>query len=394
MIMSFNLIAHIRILSAEMTIKSNIFMKYTPILSILLLSVIISACGGDYRQRASGQPSEIVVAMDSSRIEGPIGQALNDTYGEYITTMPRREPLYDVRFRDFKSQAELENIQKSRNLIFAGTLDEDTNIGMFLRSILSEDVQNRVRNGELREISLRDRWYRDQWIVIYTGTDEQEIAQRIRNGSRGQLNALYDMELARWTEEVYRRGEQPLLADTLMMEHGFKIRVQHDYERGIDTTDFVSLRRYLPENDRWIWFHWIDGVENFDAVTEEWIHAKRDSLLEIYIRGTREDAFTRTDRRRSMETRSIQINGKPTYESKGMWVMNDFSMGGPFINYTIYDETQQRIYFMEFGQFSPRYRQRRFLYQFEAIARTFETDPNFRIGNLTSQQVETTAVTE
>jgi hypothetical protein len=378
--MSFNLIGHIRILSAEMTIKSNIFMKYTPVLSVLLLAIIVSACGGDYRQRAQGQPSEIVVAMDSSRIEGPIGQALNDTYGEYIRTMPRREPMYDLRFRDFKSQAELESVQKSRNLIFAGTLDEQTNIGMFLRSILSEDVQNRVKSGELREITLRDRWYRDQWIVIYTGTDETEIAQRIRNGSRGQMNALYELELERWTEEVYRRGEQPLLADTLMMQHGFKIRVQHDYVKGIDTTDFVSLRRYLEDNDRWIWFHWIDGVKSIDFVTQEWIHAKRDSLLEIYIRGSRPEAFTRTDHRRSLETRTIQINGKTTYESKGMWVMNDFSMGGPFINYLIFDDVQQRLYFMEFGQFSPRFRQRRFLYQFEAIARTFETDPNFKIG--------------
>lgn len=378
--MSFNLIAHIRILSPVKTIKYIIFMKYTPILSLFLITVIISACGGDYRQRAQGQPSEIVVAMDSSRIEGPIGQALNDTYGEYIKTMPRRQPMYDLKFRDFKTQAELELVQKSRNLIFAGTLDEDTNVGLFLRSILSEDVQNRVRNGELREITLRDRWYRDQWIVIYTGTDEEEIARRIRTGSRGQMNALYELEMARWTEDVYRRGEQPILSDSLMMMHGFKIRVQHDYVKGIDTTDFVSLRRYLEDNDRWIWFHWIDGVNSNDFVTEEWIHAKRDSLLEIYIRGSRPDAFTRTDRRRSLETRSIQINGKPTFESKGMWVMNDFSMGGPFINYVIFDEAQQRLYFMEFGQFSPRFPQRRFLYQFEAIARTFETDPNFRIG--------------
>jgi hypothetical protein len=265
---------------------------------------------------------------------------------------------------------------------------------MFLRSILSEDVQNRVRNGELREITLRDRWYRDQWIVIYTGTDEQEIAERIRNGSRGQMNSLFEMELARWTEEVYRRGEQPLLADTLMMDHGFKIRVQHDYVKGIDTTDFVSLRRYLEDNDRWIWFHWIDDVENFDRVTDEWIHAKRDSLLEIYIRGTREDAFTRTDRRRSMETKAIQLNGKPTYESKGMWVMNDYSMGGPFINYTIYDEAQKRIYLMEFGQFSPRYPQRSFLYQFEAIARTFETNPNFQPGMTPIQPAESETISE
>jgi hypothetical protein len=354
-------------------------MKYTPLLSIIIVSVLVTACGGDYRQRAQGQPSEVVVVMDSSRIDDVIGTAISETYGGFIRTMPRPEPLYDLRFRDFKTQGELESVQKSKNLIFAGTLDEDSNIGLFLRSLLSEDVKNRIRTGELTQIELRDRWYRDQWIVIYTGTDEQEIASRIRNNSGGQLNTLFNMELARWTEDVYRRGDQPLLADTLMMEKGFKIRIQHDYVKGIDTTDFVSFRRYLEDNDRWIWFHWIDGVDDIDFVNESWIHAKRDSLLEIYIRGSRPDAFSKTDYRRGLETRQIQINGRPTFESKGIWVMNDFSMGGPFINYVLYDEVQRRLYFMEFGQFSPRYRQRRFLYQFEAIARTFETNPDFMV---------------
>lgn len=352
-------------------------MKYIEFLAIIAILGAITACGDDYRQRATGQPSEVIVVMDSSRIEGPMGVAILDTYGEYMRTMPRPQPKYDVKFRDFKTQAELQSAQRSRNLIFAATLDEDSNIGLYLRSLLSEDIQQRVRDGSLTEIALKDRWYRDQWILIYTGTDEDQVAEKIRNNSRPHMNSLANLELDRWTEEVYRRGEQPLLADSLWNEHGFKVRVQHDYERGIDTTDFVSLRRYLPDNDRWMWVHWIDDVENIDFITDEWIHAKRDSLLEIYIRGSRPDAFTRTDKRLPLETRYVVMNERPTYESRGVWVMNDYSMGGPFVNYVKYDESQNRLYFLEFGQFSPRYSQRRFLYQFEAIARTFATDSTY-----------------
>lgn len=355
-------------------------MKQGYIFAAVAAITFITACGGDFRQKAQGQHSEIVVVMDSSRIDDPIGSAIKDVYGEYITTMPRPEPRYDLRFRDFKTQAELQSVQKQRNLIFAGTLDEQTNLGTYLRSLLSEDVQNRIRNGSLNEITLRDRWYRDQWIVIYTGTNEEEIANRIRNNSRGHLNMLHEIELDRWELEVYRRGEQPALADTLWQKHGFRFRVQHDYIMGIDTTNFVSLRRYLDDNDRWMWIHWIDGVSDIDHVSDDWIHSVRDSLLQIYIRGSRPDAYTKTDFRRPMETRYVRKNDRPTYETRGIWVMSDFSMGGPFLSYVSFDESQQRLYFIEFGQFSPRYRQRRFIYQFEAIARTFETDPNFEIS--------------
>lgn len=355
-------------------------MKYRLIVFSLIVWGTFTACDGDFRQKAQGLPSEVVVLMDSTRIDGAVGQALQDVYGEFIRTMPRPEPRYDLRFRDIRTQAELQQVQKARNLIIAATLDEQSNVGLYVRSLLSEQVKDQVRAGAITEIPLKDRWYRDQWILIYVGTDEEQLAQRIRNNSRPHLNSLHEIELDRWELEVYRRGEQPLLADSLWSRHGFRIRVQHDYHIGVDTTNFVSMRRYLEDNDRWMWVYYMDGVDDPDFITERWIHQKRDSLLYQYIRGSRDSTFVRSDFRRPYETRFSKLNGRDTWVSRGTWIMNDYSMGGPYLSYVMYDEGQQRIYFMEFAQFSPRYRQRRFLYQFEAIARTFETNPNFEIS--------------
>jgi hypothetical protein len=345
--------------------------------AIITLALGLSACGGDFRQKAQGQLSEVVVVMDSSKIDNVVSEAIRDVYGEYIRTMPRPEPRYDLRFRDFKSQTELQNVQRARNIIIAGSIDEETNVGLYLRSLLSEEIKSRIRDGSLLEIPLRDRWYKDQWILIYTGTDEAQIADRVKNHSAAHLRSLSEMELDRWTAEVYRRGEVPAISDSLWTNHGFRIRVQHDYTIGLDSTNFVTLRRYLEDNDRWIWFWWKDDVPNIDFITENWIHATRDSLLRTYIRGSRPDSYIRTDYRLPLQTQFSRVNNMETYQSKGVWVMSDFSMGGPFISYVKFDEAQQRLYFMEFAQFSPRYRQRRFLYQFEAIARTFETNPDY-----------------
>lgn len=346
-----------------------------PLLASMLFSVV--ACGGDYRQKAQGLPSEVFVLMDSSRHEGPVAEALRDVYGEYIFTMPRYEPRYDLRFASLRTQNDLQQAQKHRNLIIAASIDEDSNVGAYLRSLLSEEVQARVRAGTLHEIPLKDRWYRDQWILILTAADKETLASRIRNNSGSHLRTLNEVELARWTLEVYRRGEIPAIADTLWRERGFRFRVQHDYEVGVDTTDFVSMRRFLPENDRWIWVWHKDNVSDLDFISERWINTTRDSLLNIYIRGSREDAYIRSDYRRGHQTEFMRINDMETYESRGSWIMSDYSMGGPYLNYVFHDADQQRLYMMELAQFSPRYRLRRFMYQFEAIARTFETNPDF-----------------
>lgn len=360
-----------------MTMKKKHPKLLTYFITPLLFVGFLASCGADFRQKAQAPPSEVLVVMDSTNQSGLIMQALKDVYGEYITTMPRPEPRFDLRFRNISTQTELQNIQKHRNIIIAAPIDEESNVGLYLRSLLSADVQARVRAGEVREIPLRDRWYNEQWILIYTGNSEEDIANRIRNNSTAHLRSLNNIELERWTHEVYRRGEIPQLADSLWEKHGFKFRVQHDYVMGVDTTDFISMRRYLEDNDRWIWVWWRDDVENLDFISERWINTTRDSLLQIYVRGSREDAFVRTDYRRDYKTQPMRINDRESYESRGIWIMSDYSMGGPYINYVIHDADQNRLYMMELAQFSPRYRQRRFLYQFEAIARTFETNPDF-----------------
>lgn len=344
------------------------------------ITLLTVACGGDFRQPANSPYSEILIVTDTTASDGAIRSALQDVYGEYIRTMPRPEPRYDLRFRGIQSQTELQLIQKHRNIIIAAPIDEDSNIGLYLRALLSPDVQSRIRDGSLYEIPLRDRWYKDQWILIYTGNSAEEVAERVRRESRPHLRSLHTMELARWDKEVYRRGETTSISDSLWNNHGFRFRVQHDYVLGVDTLNFVSMRRFLEDNDRWIWIWWKDNVQDIDFVSDQWIHATRDSILRQYIRGSRADAFVKTDYRQPLSTDYRRLNERLTYESRGIWVMSDFSMGGPFLNYTKFDETQQRLYMIEFAQFSPRYRQRRFIYQFEAMAYTFETNPEFQVN--------------
>ena len=53
---------------------------------------------------------------------------------------------------------------------------------------------------------------------------------------------------------VYEK-EQIQYSDSLWNDYGFMVRIQHDYIK-IDTTNFISYRRFLPENDRWMWVWW------------------------------------------------------------------------------------------------------------------------------------------
>ncbi len=351
-------------------------------LKITLLAVISAVyfigCEGDYRQMAVGANAEILVVMDSTKAaQSATALAIRETYGAPLMTIPRRSAQYDLRFRLLNTNRQLENIQQHRNIIFAATLDEDSNVGQYVRAILSEAVKDRIRSGDLLQIPLRDRWAQDQWVMIYVGNDDETLAQHIRKNAGKSIKELHELEMPRWRRYIYRRAEQVQLAQNIMDAYGWSFRIQHDYRLGVDTLNFVTLRRFTHDNDRWIWVWWQDDVASIDHIDKEWINTTRDSLNQHYMRGSRDSSFVTTEYREPMSFRDdLVINGKQTFETLGLWRMEFDLMGGPFVNYVMYDEQHQRLYMMEYGQFAPRWNKRNFVYQFQAMARTFISDPS------------------
>ncbi len=355
----------------------NINNRVTLLFALFAGLFIWASCEGDYRRFAKGGFSEIVVVMDSTQWDSPTADAIRQTFGKEVMTLPRPEEKYDLIFMDLQTNRDLDYIKNFKNTIIAAPIDEDSNVGAFIRSVMSEDIKERIADGRNFAFPLRDRWYRDQWTLFLSAPDHETLSQKIGESERSLVGYLDELERERWQQEIYRRGEQEHLADTLRENHGFGFRVQHDYRIGVDTTSFISFRRYLHDNDRWIWFSYFEDRDGLDDIDQEWINSVRDSLNEKYIRGTRDDSYVETEYRRAIETTETTINDKPALETRGTWRMAGDLMGGPFLHYTVYDERQRRIYMMEFAQFAPRYNKRRFMNQFEAMAYTFETvDPD------------------
>jgi len=367
------------------------------VILIITVAFFAIACEGDYRQQAVGAFGDAVVLMDSTEHQSETAEAIRRTYGQGIQTLPNYEALFDLRFVDFSNNEELEAIKKNKNLIIAATIDDSSNVGRFVRALLDEQVETRVRDGESFAFPLEDQWYRNQWSIILTSTSDSVLADNIRNTKESLVESLLEKEFRRWQYDIYDRGENYALEDSLWQNHGWKIRIQHDWRKNIDTTyvadgssnNFITMRRPLPDNDRWFWAWWQDSVRTADFVDANWINAKRDSLMEKWIRGTRESSYVTTEYRRPVETDTLRINGHLAFETLGTWRMTNDAMGGPFANMTIYDEETDRLFIIEFGQFAPRYNKRRFVRQFRAMLRTFESDSAWSAGNNMEQNMVT-----
>ncbi|MGM0588921.1 MAG: DUF4837 family protein [Bacteroidota bacterium] len=347
---------------------------------LAVVGFLFAGCDGDYRKNSIGSHGDLLVVMDSTQFESETADAIRETFGAFIRTIPSAQPKFDLQFTDFTTEEKLEQIKRTRNVLIATPLDAETNVGTWVRSMLGDRVEESVRQGENFSFPMGDQWYRNQWAAIVTSTSDSALANKIRRGGESLVQDLVQLEIERWKYEIYERGEQLALEDSLWDQHGWKIRVQHDYQLNIDTTfnegetGLITMRRFLPKNDRWIWAWWDNEFTDIGRIDSAWITQKRDSLMKLYIRGSRDDSYVQTSYNRPYESTSLEINGYYTIESRGIWRMTNDAMAGPFVNYVIYDDKQQRLFMLEFAQFAPRYDKRRFVRQFEAMARTFQSD--------------------
>ena len=77
---------------------------------LLLVAALWVGCEGDYRQKARGSFGQLVVVMDSTQFESNTAEALRQTYGGWTQTIPGNPPRFDLRFRDFNTNEQLEQL--------------------------------------------------------------------------------------------------------------------------------------------------------------------------------------------------------------------------------------------------------------------------------------------
>lgn len=361
------------------SIMKNLFQ----LTSLFIFALLWTACESDYRPMSIGQTDEVIVVMDSTQWDSETALAIEETFGKGIETLPTFEPTYRLTFKDFDSNDDLDEIRQYKNLILASPIGADNNVANLITAILSDDVEERVRSGESFAFPLEDRWVRDQWMLILTSNSDDELAEKIRNSEESLVGNLMDKEFDRREYEVYRRGEQTEISDSLWQNYGWKVRMQHDYIWTVKEENAAVFRRYLPENDRWIMAWWKDDVPNAEFLDADWINATRDSLLERYMRGEREGSYLTTEysTQRNVITNEIDTDNRLTgFETLGTWKMTNDFMGGPFANFVYHDPETDRLFMIEYGQFAPGIRKRRFVRQFRSMGRTFESDSTWNTG--------------
>lgn len=321
--------------------------------SILIISLFIACNNGSKTlPSSSGRNGEILLVIDTVQIKGLVGKALDQYFGEFQLGLPQNEAKYKLIPIPPHAFSHLFMLSKNILLISKGT---DKKAGV---------------------ITENDKWARDQFYMEISGGSWEEIAAIIQKNN-GRLVAKFEYEEEKRMQLELKANLNKELQDKLVKEHGLSMDIPNSYVSVIDTSNFIWLRKDKtvgPDKHEIIQSIMVYQFEyNSDSTfTSHYLCLKRDSVTKLFIHGSAENSFMKVYHNYAPYCSEKNFHNNYLFEMRGLWNMQNDFMGGPFLNYTIVDQSRNRVICVDGFVYAPKFDKISFVKELEAIMKTLK----------------------
>ncbi|NNF82093.1 MAG: DUF4837 family protein [Flavobacteriaceae bacterium] len=319
------------------------------IISVFAVLATVQSCessknGVRIVPESSGNINSLSVVVSNEYWEGSVGEAIREILAAPVYGLPQEEPLFSMRqmppqvFTDFAT----------RN-----------------RTVL------KVENNEESGVKfLKDPLARPQTIVLVTGKNSTEIIEQMRSNSERIVSAFKNAEI----KENQRRIRKSLhKAGTIEETLGLTIKFPSAYRIAKEDNGFYWIRKDIKTGTMNLMLYEMpfDAIsEGDEAITE--VIKMRDSVGKVHIPGPIEGSYMITEASYTPFFSETIIDNKRARVTRSTWEVKNAFMAGPFINYIIEDEINDRLLVVEGFTFAPSIEKRNHMFELEAIIRSIK----------------------
>lgn len=295
---------------------------------------------------SSGNINNLQIVIDDELWVGEVGETLRKHFAAIVDGLPQEEPLFSI------SQLPLSSFegftQKNRLFLY-------------------------VKKGEEKQYRTSiDHYARPQNGIFISGNTNEELMELIEEKADEMIKSFHKTEI----KEKQRRMSLSLF-DTKDIKDslGVSFIAPSVYRVGTLTSDFAWLRKDLRSGglNLLIYEMPLNHFQN-DSTRMQDIIKMRDSIGKAHIPGPVEGSYMITEMAYAPYLFEAEVDGKFAYQSKGTWEVYNFFMAGPFVNYIIRDEKNNRNLVVEGFTFAPSIDKRDYQFELEAIIQSMKID--------------------
>lgn len=323
-------------------------MRTQHLFAFYLLSLLtLAGCNSSIvEKRATGLPYEVLVVMTKEVDNSEVGQLVKAQLKSPIAGLPQQEPSMRVTYVPVET--------------FDGLLK-------YVRNILIVDIDAAKYTKVSFSIS-RDEWAKNQELIRLSAPSMEELLTYLTLHDRSLVDHFCAIEKQRRVA-ILRENYSQLAMDKVQSKFGLSLHTPEDMTYYKDTTDFlwVSNNANTGRVDLLVYsFPYTDE----DTFTEDYLVAKRDSVLKQNLPGLFPNSYMATERRAELTYQAIELNDQYCGVLRGLWKMVGDKMGGPFVSHAFLDADRQRVVITEGLVYAPETTKRNLIRKIEAALYT------------------------
>lgn len=318
------------------------------IYAIVFSLILFTSCNNGKDQRiippSNGNINNLLVVVDNLLWDDSVGETIRDIVAAPVQALSQEEPLF--------------SLNQMPPMVFDGFATKN-------RIILKIE-----KGGEAGTVIKNDVYARPQTVAVISGKTDQEIKDQLEKNGDKIIAAFKKEEL----KENQRRIRISLMDDKPLEESlGVKLNFQTAYRIAKQDKDFFWIRKDIPTGtmDIMIYEVPLSTIKKGDSTIID-IVRMRDSIGKAQIPGPVEGSYMITEAAYTPYLSETTIDGKPAYETKGIWDVKNAFMSGPFINYAIEDKANNRYVVIEGYVFAPSVEKRNNIFELEAIMKSIK----------------------
>ncbi len=349
--------------------------KLLPILSLLFIAMSFWACEeteenkNSKKPKARGAIGEIIIAVDSTKWQGPVGAVLKEIFEADVKGLIRDESMFTVRRVDPRSMTRI--LKMATNIVYVTTFDDRASASQNINALFSKDAKEKAKSDpDLYLLRSKDEFAVGQELIYLFGNNEEELIKNLKTNKNKLQNLFHVRERERLEKLLLTRKSSA--ARVAGESLGLQINVPASYQVAKAENDFLWLRQPTPRTDRAdisMFFYETDYTSEEQVFPEEIIKL-RNQITQSHIYGdpnNRNSYLVVEKVDPSPVFSNFKINDNFAVEIRGGWKTNNLSMGGSFLAYVMVDTEKGKLYYMEGFVYFPSQNHREAIREIETL---------------------------